>query len=172
MEPKSETQLPCERVYLDYYDKLDIKKTTISDLLTKALSNHIKAMEPCKWFVGSGGYKPEVVLPFTRKLFFKVHFYELQEAYDITYMYKNEARDDTLYSSTYGNEVLRELTTLIPGYEQATYKEVLNTDGEIDHVHLNRQVEEKWNVIENKEKVMFMVLIGKSLLIRYVSNYN
>jgi hypothetical protein len=125
-------------VYLDYYDKLDIKKSTVSDLLSKQIANHIKAMEPCEWFVGRSGYKSEVVLPFTRKMFFKVHEFELTESYHITYMYGHQVAYNSLYSTTYGPEALEEINVLIPNYVQVNYKDLISTDGCIDHIKLNQ----------------------------------
>ena len=115
--------IPCKRVYLDYYEKLNINKSTVSDLLSKPLASYFDAMESLNWVVGENDYVSEITLPFTPNYFFKVQDFYLKTSYDVTYMYNNEVTNESLYSATYSTKVQKEIKCLIPAYTQGNYKQ-------------------------------------------------
>ena len=67
---------------------------------------HFKKIEDKEWFRGNGGVAPEIILPFTKKIFFLLYKYNLPDLYHIEYMYEGDLLQNTYYQSVYDSRFL------------------------------------------------------------------
>ena len=62
-------------------------------------------MEGLSWFVGENDYAPEIILPSTPVMYFRVRDFGLRHRYFLTYMYDDELANNSMYTTTYSTKV-------------------------------------------------------------------